>query len=73
MNIYEEAFLAKIVNEKNFIVDVRLDSKYGSEYTVIHRVKSVRIRSYSGPFFPAFGMNTEKYSVSRRIQSECEK
>ena len=24
-------------------------------------VKSVRIRSYSGPYFPAFGLNTEKY------------
>ena len=25
------------------------------------------------PDFPAFGLNTEKYSVSLRIQSECEK
>ena len=23
----------------------------------------VRIRSYSGPYFPAFGLNTETYSV----------
>ena len=29
-----------------------------------HYVKSVRIRSYSGPHFPAFGLN---------IQSECGK
>ena len=36
-------------------------------------MKSVRIRSYSGPYFPAFGLNTEKYSVSLRIQSEWEK
>ena len=36
-------------------------------------VKSVRIRSYSGPHFPAFGLNTERYSLSLRIQSECEK
>ena len=34
-------------------------------------VKSVRIRSYSGPHFPAFGLNTEEYGVSLRIQSEC--
>ena len=27
-------------------------------------VKSVRIRSYSGPRFPEFGLNTERYSVS---------
>ena len=26
-------------------------------------VKSVRIRSFSGPYFPAFGLNTERYSV----------
>ena len=34
-------------------------------------VKSVRIRSYSSPYFPAFGLNTKRYSVSLRIQSEC--
>ena len=26
---------------------------------------------FSGPFFPAFGLNTERYGVSLRIQSEC--
>ena len=31
------------------------------------------IRSYSGPYFPAFGLNTERYKVSLRIQSECKK
>ena len=36
-------------------------------------VKSVRIWSYSGPYFPAFGLNIERYSVSLRIQSECGK
>ena len=38
-----------------------------------HFVKSVRIRCYSGPYFPAFGLNTERYSVFLRIQSECGK
>ena len=33
-------------------------------------VKSVRIRSYSGPYFPAFGLNTDRYSISLLIQSE---
>ena len=33
-------------------------------------MKSVRIRNYLGPHFPAFGLNTERYSVSLRIQSE---
>ena len=36
-----------------------------------HCVKSVRIRSYSGPHFSAFGLNAERYSVSLRIQSKC--
>ena len=36
-------------------------------------VKSVRVRSFSGPYFPAFGLNTERYSVSFRTQSECDK
>ena len=30
----------------------------------MHCIKSVRIRSYSGPYFPAFGMNTERYGIS---------
>ena len=38
-----------------------------------HCVKSVRIRSYSGPYFPAFGLNTEGYEVSFRVQSKCGK
>ena len=36
-----------------------------------HYVKSVRIRSFTGPYFPAFKLNTERYSVSVRIQSKC--
>ena len=28
---------------------------------------------FSGPYFLAFGLNTERYSVSPRIQSECGK
>ena len=39
--------------------------------TVKHCVKSVRIWSYCGPYFPAFVLNTERCRVSVRIQSEC--
>ena len=42
-------------------------------YNFCHWVKSVRIRSYSGPYFPSFGLNKERYGVSIRIQSECGK
>ena len=38
-----------------------------------HCVKSVRIQSYSGPHFPAFELNTERYSVSLHIQPKCGK
>ena len=38
-----------------------------------HYVKNVCIRIYSGPHFPAFGVNTERYSVSLHIQPECGK
>ena len=35
--------------------------------------KRCQFRSYSGLYFPAFGLNTERYSVSLRIQSKCGK
>ena len=38
-----------------------------------HYMKSVRIRSFSGPYFPEFGLNTKRYSLSLRIHSECGK
>ena len=36
-------------------------------------VESVRIQSFSGPHFPAFGLNRERYGVSLCVQSECGK
>ena len=36
-------------------------------------IYSLLYRSYSGPHFPALGLNTETYGVSLRIQSECAK
>ena len=38
-----------------------------------HCVKSDRIRSYSGLHFPTFGLNTDRHSVSLRIQFKCGK
>ena len=32
----------------------------------VHCVKSVRVRSFSGPYFLTFGLNTETYSVRMR-------
>ena len=42
-------------------------------HRALHCVKSVRIRSFSSPYFPAFGLNTERYYISLCIQSECGK
>ena len=36
-------------------------------------MKSVRIRSFSGLYFFSFGLNTERYLISFRIQSKCGK
>ena len=38
-----------------------------------HCVKRVHIRSFSGPCFSTFGLNTDSYGVNLRIQSECGK
>ena len=36
-----------------------------------HCVRSVQIRSFSGPYFLAFRLNTEFYGVNLRIQFKC--
>ena len=47
--------------------------KYASVLIFYDCMKSVLILSFSGLYFPAFGLNTERYGVSLPIQSECEK
>ena len=37
-----------------------------------HCVKSVRIRSYSGPYFPAFGLNAERSPYSVQMQEKTD-
>ena len=34
---------------------------------------SVRIQSFSAPYFPAFGLNMKRYCVTLPIQSKCGK
>ena len=55
-------FLSGMFTRKGFALDLFLNNN--------HCVKSVHIQSYSCPQFPAFGLYTERYSVSLRIQSE---
>ena len=40
---------------------------------LLYCVKSVAIRRFSGLYFPAFGLNIERYGECLRIQSECGK
>ena len=48
-------FLFRILNYNELPLD-----------SLFHSVRGVRIRSYSGPYFPAFGLNTERYGVRMR-------
>ena len=41
--------------------------------TPCHCVKNVQIRSFSDPYFPAFGLNTEIYSVRMRENTDQKK
>ena len=34
--------------------------------------KSIRIRSFSGPYFPALGLNTERYSISVQMREKTD-
>ena len=66
----------EIIGNQKIHVGEKKDEKL-SYYTFnredLHCMKSVRIRSCSGPHFPAFELNTERYEVSLRMQSECGK
>ena len=42
-------------------------------FAKMHCIKSVLIRSFSGPYFPAFGLNTDIYFVNLRTQYESGK
>ena len=67
----DKFLIAKTIQNKDVITaEVNQKKKM---VTRAHYVKNVRIWSYSGPYFPAFGLNTERCEVSLRIQSECGK
>ena len=46
---------------------------WGCFFPVSHCVKKCLYSEFSGSYFPAFGLKTERYSVSLCIQSECGK
>ena len=84
--IYDTEFVsAKYKNTKNEIKITQKPPDTGNRKHLINlicadslhlmnsRLKSVRIWSFSEPYFPAFGVNTERHGVSLRIQSGCGK
>ena len=42
----------------------------GNYHCCFHYVKIVRIGSFSGLYFPVYGLNIERYSISLQIQSK---
>ena len=84
--IYDTEFVsAKYKNTKNEIKITQKPPNTGNRkhlidlicadslYLMNSRLKSVRIWSFSEPYFPAFGLNLERHGVSLRIQSGCKK
>ena len=70
--------LGSLISEKeildnNLIISFSNKNKKFKKYQKMHCEKSARIWSFSGPYFPTFGLNTERYFVSLRIQSKCGK
>ena len=49
------------------------DQKLSSDFVDCTAWKVSKYGVFSGPYFPAFGLNTEIYSVNLRIQSEYRK
>ena len=72
VQILEENFEEKILRMRR--AKLMFESAFHSFLQwIVHYVKSLSIRSFSGPHFPAFGLNTERYSLCFRIQPEYEK
>ena len=67
LNIFTKIFFVTVTNStKNSITDAWEDPKY-------YFIKAVRIRSFSGPYVPAFGQNMKIYFTNLRILSKCGK
>ena len=60
-NIYVELLGEFNESEIKHVDSSLFDTQMGRLVRTCHCVKSVRIRSYSGLYFPAFGLNMERY------------
>ena len=64
--------LRELIKIPNINHNTNLVQKHNN-IDVHHYIKSFGIGNFFGPYFPAFGLNSARYSVSVRIQSECGK
>ena len=70
INIMQEKCL-HVFTGKFIVPEVRVaETRSVMSGESLHRMISVRIRNFSGPCFLTFGLSTEIYGVSLRIQSE---
>ena len=67
--------IVRAVNKKNWLWFLLFSYKESRNPLSIHFTawKMSKYGLISGPHFPAFGLNTERYVVSFQIQSECGK
>ena len=66
-------YILSVIKSTNNNILLRFLIQFMHLFTIPDFAKSVRIRSLSGPYLPAFVLNTERYGVPLRIQSECGK
>ena len=62
VNITDTVKLLEIKIDKDMTFDIHIANLYC--------MKSVLIRSFSSPYFPAFGLNTERYGI-RILFTQC--
>ena len=71
--IFWEGYRNDTLTRNTLFCSVLQHSEIFILHKTLHCVKSVRISSFSGLYFPAFGLNTERCGVSLRFQPECGK
>ena len=58
-------FDKRLFTSTGFFMDWKLQTVYLKTSDDFHCLRSGRIRSVSGPYFPAFGLNTRKYGPEK--------
>ena len=69
---YINRYMTTHVSEKRIMDEILMKHPVPDNLLKAQKLdeKSVHIQSFSGPYFPAFGVNVERYGVSLHIQSK---